>query len=392
MNIAKETAKRMLQSIDQQLQALAAEQQSMNGNKGGQPTDQLMCFGGRISRRRMPFGGPTNLPSGYHSSPNSMGYNVNPGGNTNTDWAWQNGIQGFGNDPYQVNFNLPAFNANVPKPFVSQLKKVALPINDQSSDLKYTAPNDNMNIPQADMGSLNTQKDYNINFSNPADNPALGGGQRGLQRPGNSGSAMDWLGMLPGIFNIGAGLMSGKAQRLNPNQFQNQDANRALSMMPDQYRIDPQLNEARNAYANNIRNINNASNSRGERMANYGAASNQYNANVGQAYTEKNNMENEMRLRKAGMLNEQGQQRAGVTMGIQNMNDQNAAAARNNRMSYLGAGMSDIQKNYLVNKQMGNQQQSQMAYIQALMAMPHFQQWLRLDPNNPLGIQNNTGR
>ena len=390
MNIAKETAKRMLQSIDQQLQALAAEQQSMNGNKGGQPTDQLMCYGGRIMRRRYPFGGGIDDPM-YGAIQQAMGYvnQQNPLGKIT--WPFQNGSQ---DNPYQL--GQVGVSAQAPK-------KVALPVgsangtnnpwaNNPMSDLKYNAPNDNMNIPQADMGSLNNWQNDNVKFSNPADNPALGGGQRGLQRPGNSGSAMDWLGMLPGIFNLGAGLMSGKAQRLNPNQFQNQDANRALSMMPDQYRIDPQLNEARNAYANNIRNINNASNSRGERMANYGSASNQYNANVGQAYAEKNNMENEMRLRKAGMLNEQGQQRAGVTMGIQNMNDQNAAAARNNRMSYLGAGMSDIQKNYLVNKQMGNQQSSQMAYIRALMNMPHFQQWLGLDPNNPLGIQNNTGR
>jgi hypothetical protein len=209
-------------------------------------------------------------------------------------------------------------------------------------------------------------------------------------RPGNSGSAMDWMGMIPGAFNAIAGALTPKAQKLNPNQFQNPYEQQALASMPDQYNINPQLNEARNAYANYTRNVNNQGNSRGERMANYGAGMNQYNAAIGSAYADKNNQENIMRTRKADMMNQQGQQRAGVNLNVQNMNDQNAAATRNYRMGYLGAAATDLQKNYLVNKQMGNQQNSQQAYIRALMNMPHFQQWLGLDPNNLLGIQSNT--
>jgi hypothetical protein len=303
----------------------------------------------------------------------------------------------------------PFENGSQPQPFTlpgsnpTAIKKVALPVNNQGSgqpsnpwannpfsDLKPTAPGtQDLGLGQADM--TNPDQQSNINFNNPADNPSLGGSMRGL-RPGKSGSAMDWMGMLPGIFNLGAGLMSGKAQRLNPNQFQNPYEQQALAGMPSQFNINPQLNEAKNAYANYTRNVNNQGNSRGERMANYGAGMNQYNANIGQAYAEKNNKENMMAIRRSMMQNEQGQQRAGVNMNIQNINDQNAAAARNNRMAYLGAGMSDLQKNYLVNKQMGNQQTSQNAYIRALMNMPHFQQWLGLDPNNLLGVQNNTGK
>ena len=44
MNLSKHTAERMLQNIDKKLQALAAEQQSMNGNVGG----KRMRKGGRV--------------------------------------------------------------------------------------------------------------------------------------------------------------------------------------------------------------------------------------------------------------------------------------------------------------------------------------------------------
>jgi hypothetical protein len=199
---------------------------------------------------------------------------------------------------------------------------------------------------------------------------------------------MDWMGMLPGIFNLGAGIFGGKAQKLNANQFQNPYEQQALSQMPDQYRIDPQLNEARNAYANYRGNVNSAANSRGERMANYGAGMNQYNATVGSAYADKNNQENQMRMARAQMMNNQGMRRAGINMEVQDINDQNQAATQNNRMSYLGNAASGFQQNYLVNKQMAGQERSQNAYLRALYNRPYWEQWLGPNQNNPLGIQN----
>jgi hypothetical protein len=169
------------------------------------------------------------------------------------------------------------------------------------------------------------------------------------------------------VFNTIAGLTSGKAQKLDPNAYQNPYEQQALAALPSQYRIDPQLNAYRNAYANYTRNVNNTSNSRGERMAGYGAGMNQYNEAAGNAYAEKNNQENSMAIRRAMMMNEQGMQRAGVNLNVRNMNDQNAAAARNRQMGYLGAAASDFQRYGLTQQQMGNQQTSQMAYINALM-------------------------
>ena len=356
MNIAKQTAKRMLQNIDQELQALAQQQQQMNGNVGGQPGQGLMCHGGKIRRRHMPDGGFNKRP--YNPSNTGFGYDIN--------------------QPYQVNWNLPQFDTGNPdwyKPFNrnsfagNDQKKVALPTDGYNYD-----NHGSMNQHLSDITNkfnLAPSIESTISKSN-----TLAPNKLTPPRPGNSGSAMDWMGMLPGLFNLGAGLMSPKAQHLNPNRFQNQYANQALSMMPDQYRIDPQLNQAKNAYANYTRNVNNAANSRGEMMANYGSGMNQYNATVAGAYADKNNQENEMRLRKAGMMNEIGQQRAGVNLNVQNMNDQNSAAALDRRMGYLGAGVSDLQKNYLINKQMANQQEAQKAWLWAIANQPHYKDWV----------------
>lgn len=366
MNIAKNTAKRMLESIEQQLHQLASEQQSMNGNKGG--SAQFRC-GGKIKRHRMQSGGTP--PGGYTEDPRN----------------WLNGIQGFGMDQYKTDFGISPLPYGNMQPFTPMY----------TGDLSGGAPTKKvaLDVPNTGVGNIGGM---NQHVASPLVNtgvklPGLQGINNpmssGANRPGNSGSAMDWMGLLPTAFNLGAGLFSGRAQHLNANRFQNPYEQQALSQMPSQYRIDPLLNEYKNVYANTVRNINNQGNSRGERMANYGAAQNQYGQQVTGAYADKFNQENTMATRRAMLMQEQGQQRAGINLGVQNMNDQNQAAALNNRMSYLGAAASGAQRYSLVNKQMANQQASQMAYIRALANMPHFQQWLGLDPNNPLGLQNN---
>jgi hypothetical protein len=75
------------------------------------------------------------------------------------------------------------------------------------------------------------------------------------------------------------------------------------------------------------------------------------------------------------------------------MNDQNAAASRNNRMAYLGNAASDFQRNALVNRQMSNQQAMQSQWLKSLFGVnDYMKKWLQFDENNPLGIQNNTGK
>jgi hypothetical protein len=482
MNIAKNTAERMLQNIERELQQLAQQQQQMNGNVGG--AQSYKC-GGKVKRRKMPWGdyvedptkfngkqgtynsatlayspGEANVYGVSNQTLNNLGYTPygGIGSSMSEDNSYQttfNGQPGTYNSrsmPYQPGSisiaenrsvgnrfrqSQPSINNRFPGLFPNQFqgvhkpgitsgmlgmpnwwnnfgsgspqtptsaqkpaqKKVALP--NMATDPRFgsftsaeefpdrvTAPN-KFGIGNIKMPNLGGETSVNAqNLYNNLESPSLAKGpMSGANRPGASGSAMDWMGMLPGIFNLGAGLMSGKAQRLNPNQFQNQYADQALSMMPDQYRIDPQLNEAKNAYANNIRNVNNAGNSRGEMMANYGAGMNQYNATIAGAYADKNNQENQMRMNKAGMMNQIGQQRAGVNLEVQNMNDQNAAASRGNRMSYLGNAAGDFQKNYLIQKQMANQQASQQAYINAMLKNPHWKQWLDINYDNPLRIQ-----
>jgi hypothetical protein len=360
MNIQKNTAKRMLANIEAELQSLASEQQSMNGDKGGSST--YRC-GGHVRRKKMTLGDEVPGPGGYTLKPSS----------------WANLPKMFGQDPYKIDFGLgklPAlekfdsFNTNFPGQKGNKSNPVAL--------------NDN-EVKAVGLGSVKMPTLF--------DNKSLAGLQpntTSLNGPSTGDNKFDWAGLqayAPALFNLGAGLFGGKAQVLDPNQFQNQSADKALSMMPSEFRIDPQLNAARNAYANYTRNINNVSNSRGERMANYGSGMNQYNATVGNLYAEKNNQENEMVMRKAMMLNSQGQQRAETKMGVQNMNDQNAAAANTYRMSMLSQVPTSLQQNYLINKQMANQKASQDAYVRALMKMPFFTQWLGLDQLNPLGIK-----
>jgi hypothetical protein len=358
MNIQKNTAKRMLENIETELQSLASEQQSINGNKGGSST--YKC-GGRVKRKKMVTGDyvPGDVPGGYTLKPNS----------------WANLPDMFGQDPYKINFGLKPL-PNVPSlhlPYSGGLGSGIAPTN----NVKPVALS-NEEIQSVGLGNIKMPTTYNQQLP-------------GLQPSNNiGGNKFDWAGLQaygPALFNLGAGLFGGKAQVLDPNQFQNQSADQALAGMPSEFRIDPQLNAARNAYANYSRNINNVSNSRGERMANYGSGMNQYNATVGNLYAEKNNQENEMAIRRSMMLNAQGQQRAETRLGVQNMNDQNKAAANAYRMSMLSQVPTSLQQNYLVNKQMANQKTSQDAYIRALMRMPFFTQWLGLDQLNPLGIK-----
>lgn len=368
MNIAKDTAKRMLANIEQELQSLAAEQQSMNGNVGG----GKMRKGGKVRYKMDGLGyqGGSVPGGGYTQKPKNWGFN-----SSNT------GMFGFGQDRYNINWGLgdlqspdsadSIYGRGAPK------KRVAL-------DRQTIAKLNTDNLTPQIVGKDYTDPKYGLTLG-PNGGKSLTGGLNGGQNGDQGG--MDLLGMLPGLFNTAAAIFSPKAQHINPETLQNPYEQQSLSMMPSQYRIDPQLNEFKNAYANNVRNINTMGNSRGERMANYGASMNQYDANVAGAYADKNNQENTMLTRKAMMMNDQGNQRAGVNMNVQNMNDQNTAAALNNRMAYAGAAASDFQRYDLVNKQMNNQQMSQQAYIRALMNMPHFKEWLGLDYQNPLGIQ-----
>ena len=373
MNIARNTAKRMLASIEQQLQALASEQQAMNGNRGG--SSQYKC-GGKVKRRKMQDAG-----------------NVPPGGYTNSPFNWgQNFPSGFGMDQYKTNFGTQELPYGNIQPFQPMYT------GDLATGSTVAVPDNKLqNTGVGNIGAMN-QRIGNIT-------PSVTGGINlpGLQKSNNPFSDPNFkapqgqgfgmgnvMGMLPGLFKLGAGLLQPRAQHLNANQFQNPYEQQALAQMPSQYRIDPLLNEYKNAYANSIRNVNNMGNSRGERMANYGAAQNQYGQQVGGAYAEKFNQENQMATRRAMMMNQQGEQRSRVNLGVQNMNDQNIAASQNNRMAYLGNAASDFQKNYLINRQMEGQQKAQDAWLWAIKNQPHFADWVLggVDPNNLAGLYN----
>jgi hypothetical protein len=360
MNIAKDTAKRMLQNINQELQELAAQQQSMNGNVGGQQS--YRCGG--LVRRKFDWGGDTTENDPYKQETATQKLK-NP--NDDLTIYKQAPIKKVALPIDNPNFGWDAFNSNGPSYDPKPINRTGNPWMPFKAPTLYDGSLMNNQL-------VDASKQAKLGMIKPPEGPGFGD---------------KVMNNLPGIFNLAAGLFSPKAQKLNPNQFQNPYAAQALAMMPSQYRIDPQLAEARNAQANAYRNINNQANSRGERMANYGSAMNQYNSQVGNLYAEKNNQENQYAREKAGMLNEQGMQRANINLNVQNMNDQNRAAAYQNRMGYLGAAASDFQKSMLVNKQMANQQAAQMAYMKALFNRnPYMAAWLGFDQKNPLGLLN----
>ena len=308
--------------------------------------------GGRV---KMPWGG--DVPYGYQM--NSMG-------------------------PYQTNFGIPEI----------KMPKLSSPY--------ATAP-----VAVTDQ-NLSKIPGYGLNNPIPGLAPTIKPG--GLRSMPNyeagagyqpKGGGFDWnsaMGLLPGAFNALAGAFSGKPDMLNPQEFQNPYEDQSFAMMPDQFRVDDMLGDNRNAYATYLKNVNSTGNSRGERMANYGSGMNRMNEANTRAWALKNNQENAMRTNKAQMRNEQGVRRAGVNLQVRDMNDQNQAAARNNRMDYLGAAASAFGNYGTVNRQMANQEASQMAYIDALKGSGLNQfDWLKLNkygsPNatNTNSARNRTG-
>lgn len=362
MNISKRTAQRMLQNIDSQLQALAAEQQALNNNSKGKTK---MLYGGYVPKLNKA------------TSPNSIFDNNMFGGYTMLPSNWASMSPGFGMDKYNIDFGNTNLDINP-----SRVPHIAIPGSD--GGITKTAPTaipTKGNITSTgNIGGMNSHladliptlgKRFSTTTLAPAPTvPNKTKGDFGYN---------DLMGLSPTIFNAIAGLTSPKADFINHEQYQNPYESQAFSLMPDQFRIDDILNDNRNAYGTYLKNVNQVGNSRGERMANYTAGMNRMNEANGKAWALKNNMENEMSTNKAQLRNNQGMVRANTKLKVRDMNDANSAAARNARMAYLGAAASGLQTYGLTKEQQSNQYKSQMAYIEALKRNAHFNEWLGLD-------------
>ena len=425
MNISKDTAKRMLANIEQQLQSLAQEQQSLNGNKGGSPNgapDQF-CWGGRVKME-----GPTNDPYnlkgtvpdytgmglGYMNM-KTMGtigqgqptdYIHNPGNTPPvTPWrmrgdfsnptgtaSWNNNF-GIGANNYTGQSNnyvqpregyrasttgLSLLNYPIPRigmgPFQRQDTQPV--VNNQGATL--TKPNIPYNaiagLTQPDLGSVAggypKRDPSKIPFGAIAGmaQPNLGSVAGGS--PVHTKSAFDWnkmAQMAPGMFNSVMAAMPRHARQLNAEALQNPYEQQAYSQMPTEFNINSPLNDARSSLQNYNRNVNSSGNSRGELMANYGAGMNRYNEQVGSLYAQKNNMENQYATNRAQMLNEQGVRRAGIVGQVAQQNMASAAIPGNMFRQYAGAAASDLGQMGSVNRQMNNQQTNQDYYMKVLM-------------------------
>ena len=376
MNISKDTAKRMLANIEQQLQSLAQEQQSLNGNKGGSPNgapDQF-CWGGRVKMQlgdgvpdySVGFGTPWKnyQPNNYVEQRNMVNPNLNARMTT----------------PIQPNvFGQNWWNQQpTTKPFVGPIQRQDTQpvVNNQGATL--TKPNIPYNaiagLTQPDLGSvaggypkIDPSK---IPFGAIAGmaQPNLGSVAGGS--PVHTKSAFDWnkmAQMAPGMFNSVMAAMPRHARQLNAEALQNPYEQQAYSQMPTEFNINSPLNDARSSLQNYNRNVNSSGNSRGELMANYGAGMNRYNEQVGSLYAQKNNMENQYATNRAQMLNEQGVRRAGIVDQVAQQNMASAAIPGNMFRQYAGAAASDLGQMGSVNRQMNNQQTNQDYYMKVLM-------------------------
>jgi hypothetical protein len=395
-NIQKKTAERMLKNIEMRLQALAMEQQSMNGNVGG----AKMRKGGKV-RQKMAWGDFVIDPTKSNYTIRSKEYgSMPPGGYTESPYNWSlnkamTGMQGFGMDTYQTDFGMPELPQIAPfqRRDLNNLPTKPIAITDQN-----LARQSQMKMPSAPTYGSNFFNQFTFGKPSGGQSSSLPFtyGNSGISSTGKVGvpnangggtdiggsKGMNWntiAGLAPAALNLIAGLTSGKAQKLNPNDYMNPYADQAFANMPDQFRVDDMLGDNRNAYATYLRNVNQTGNSRGERMANYTSGMNRMNEANTRAWAMKNNQENALRTNKWGMRSDQGNVVAGTRLKVRDMNDANRAAAQNQRMSYLGAAASGAQTYGLAQEQMKNQTASQMAYINALKNRQYWNEWLGLD-------------
>ena len=210
------------------------------------------------------------------------------------------------------------------------------------------------------LGSMNppAQKGFNINsLGIGASGPTQTASQAAAGIGGvvaKGASMATGLGMAaqlaPVVFNMIKGLQ--KPERTRPNYNPYESSARSL-MANRRFNVDPMLNSNRNAQAVANRNIRNTAGSRGEMMANFGAAQNYRMAGDASAWSQKNNMDNEYMGQQAQMDAQLGQQRAQMDWNVQNANAQNKAA----QQQFLGQGFSDLGQFGQVQQQMSNQKE-----------------------------------
>lgn len=169
----------------------------------------------------------------------------------------------------------------------------------------------------------------------------------------------------PTIYNTIKGLQ--KPQVLNHEEFQNPYESQAMGLMANRrYDIDPQLQSNRSTLNNMKTNLRNyAGGNAGTYLSNMGNLQMNTDRMNEQAYSTKNNMDNQYKAQEAQFMGGMGANRAQTKFNIQDVNDRNKAA-RDAHMGKAVEGLSGIAQN---NRRMSNLDSRDQERIMALNYM-----------------------
>lgn len=142
----------------------------------------------------------------------------------------------------------------------------------------------------------------------------------------------------PTAYNIIQGLR--KPQELSPEDYYNPYESKALGLLEGRkYNIDPQLQANRRGFNAMERLVGSAAGGSGASyLANIGAAQQRKQQSDAQAYSTKQNIENQYKGQLANAYSQFGQQRAATDLQIQDINDRNRAR----RNAYLAQGLTGV--------------------------------------------------
>jgi hypothetical protein len=144
----------------------------------------------------------------------------------------------------------------------------------------------------------------------------------------------------PIAYNLGQGLF-GKAQNLNASDYYNPYENQVTNLMANRkYNVNPELRSNRMAQLNYIRGLRGGAPSQSQYLANLGQSQINRSRSDADAYSRKQNIENEYQGQYAQTLAGLGQNRAATKLNIQDINDRNLATKRN----FTSTGLSQLQQ------------------------------------------------
>lgn len=172
----------------------------------------------------------------------------------------------------------------------------------------------------------------------------------GTTTTNNSGTNFGQIGLqaLPAFYNLFKGMQKPEVATPNYNPFESQIRS---TMANRRFNINPLLNANLMAQAVNNRNIRNTAGSRGELMGNLGASQNYRMIGDANAYSTKNNADNQYLAEQAQMDFGLGNNRAQMDSYTQDINARNRAATH----QFLGQSMNDFSNFGQMQQLMGNQ-------------------------------------